>query len=865
MMKRAWTIGAIGVSIVAASCAKNGGVEPGVQGGDGESALQNARTAIPTANDGVTFSKGARLRPSFASRMAASAAVELPRIASEPFVVSSMHDGDGSFNVSVSSTGAAARPATVERGLVHYRDAFGPGTDAMHNVTPQGTEDYVTFDHAPQKSELRYRIALSDKVAGLRLVSNSLELLEANGTPRLRVGAPYGVDAEGKAFSAQLAVAGCAVDTSPAAPWDHAPVAPGARSCDVVVTWSATVSYPAVIDPAWTATNNPAFTNPTYEDFLVRLSGGKALYASNSSAQLFDPATNTWANTGNPTFGLNHRTRLVAVGGNQAWAVISGGGATSLYDLATGAWTATKTQALDNNGHALGYLGGAKVLVVDSAGTTYIYDVAGDTYTAKTAAGKFIGGNLGAFPFGPNKFAFGGFSYNNLATYDVTNDKWAFSAGTILDGNAVNCLNGEVLSNGTMLLYGACNSANTANIYDPVNDTVTPIAMPAGGNVFCQCAHQSSVAYGKTHYIGGGRFVYDEVTGVITDLGVFESTAVNHGAIVKLLDGRSLAAGGSTSYDNGLADLLTASSSADCASFGTAATPVLDTVSKLCKACDGDNGGATALKCSTAGAPACQTGAANALIGSCTQCSATNISLCAGITPTCDLTKGSCAACDKGNGVMGAARACPTTAKPACHSDGACVLANGDNGTAATDPCPTAANPFVAAGGTCGKCGTNADCAGATHAGPVCNTIAGSCGTLCANDTDCASTSFCDKSGMTATCTPKKADGASCTLPSECSTGACTAGKCGTIVPDADGGGGGMDAGKGGGGGGGGGGGTDGGSGSGGKDAGAGASNGDTGNSGGCNTAGSGAPTGGLVLVAAVMTFLSRRRRRNAA
>jgi len=36
-------------------------------------------------------------------------------------------------------------------------------------------------------------------------------------------------------------------------------------------------------------------------------------------------------------------------------------------------------------------------------------------------------------------------------------------------------------------------------------------------------------AYGKIHLIGGGRYHYDETTGLITNLGVFASTAPNHG------------------------------------------------------------------------------------------------------------------------------------------------------------------------------------------------------------------------------------------------------------------------------------------------------------------------------------------------
>jgi MYXO-CTERM domain-containing protein len=804
MTRSGWIIGAIGAALVAASCGRSSNAEVGELGGREEARALVLARAIPTSNDGVTFSTAVSLRPSFTTRGSVSAAVELPRTAASPFVVTSLHDP--SFNVSVLPVGASSRPATVERGLVHYRDAFGPGTDVMHKVTPHGTEDYVSFNLPPVKSELRYRIVLGSNVAGLRLINDSLELLEASGTPRLRVDAPYGVDANGKKFSAQLHVAGCALDASPAAPWGRPPTSPGASRCDVVITWSATVAYPAVIDPAWTATTNPGFPNSTYESFLVRLSGGKALYAADDKAQLFDPATNTWANTGSPTFTFAHRSRLLAVAGNKAWAMENTGSSTSLFDPATGTWTATSPQPIDNNGVALAYLGGNKVLVIAAYGNTFIYDVSTDTYADRTGGG-FIGANPGAFPYAPNKYVVGGLNYDNLALYDVTNDKWSYSVPPIFGGSAAtDCFNAEPLTNGTMLVYGECGAGNSAAIYDPAKDTVTPVAMPAAGPLACQCAHETGVSYGKLHYIGGGRFLYDEDTGVISDLGVFDSTAVNHGAIVKLLDGRSLAAGGSVGYDNGLADLLTATSSADCGIFGTPTTPVMDPASKICTSCDGDNGGATPRKCPTAQAPACQTGATTPLLGACTQCSAGNITLCKNAAPTCDLTKGACAACDAGFGVTGAARACPNAMAPACRSDGSCVVANGDRNTAATAPCPTAASPYVRGDGTCGKCATNADCAGATHAGPVCNLASGACGM------------------------------------------------------GADAGGGGPDAGGGG---------PDAGGGKGDSDGGttsvqdSGVENGSTGNAGGCNAAGGEAPAGGMLL-AAVLTFLSRRRRKAA-
>jgi MYXO-CTERM domain-containing protein len=292
-------------------------------------------------------------------------------------------------------------------------------------------------------------------------------------------------------------------------------------------------------------------------------------------------------------------------------------------------------------------------------------------------------------------------------------------------------------------------------------------------------------AAGKKHLIGGGRFLYDEATGLITDNGPMASGVDAPAVVVKLQDGRALAAGatygGSVSV-SAKVDLFGASAQADCSAGGAlfvAARPVFDAAALQCKACNADNGAAAGtLKCPTAGAPACQTGAGNALLGQCTECSASKLTQCTGVKPTCNAAAGACAGCNGGFG-SAATQACTTAALPACKADGSCIVANGDFGTAATAPCPTVANPFLKADGSCGKCTTNAECAGAAHGGAICNVTAGSCGVICALDTDCAAGSFCDTAAATHVCTPKKADGAGCAKANECTTNQCNGGNCG--------------------------------------------------------------------------------------
>jgi hypothetical protein len=149
--------------------------------------------------------------------------------------------------------GAEVRAAEVD-GLAVYA-AGGPGhADVIQRTTHSGVEDFVYFDLQPEAEELRYQIDVTE-VAGLRLRSNVLELLDADGVPRLRAARPYVVDATGVRQPAGLAVDGCAYDVDPRRPQGRTVVPPGAARCGLVVTLSG-VRYPALVDPAWTTTSD---------------------------------------------------------------------------------------------------------------------------------------------------------------------------------------------------------------------------------------------------------------------------------------------------------------------------------------------------------------------------------------------------------------------------------------------------------------------------------------------------------------------------------------------------------------------------------------------------------------------------------
>lgn len=196
-----------------------------------------------------------------------------------------------------------------------------------------------------------------------------------------------------------------------------------------------------------------------------------------------------------------------------------------------------------------------------------------------------------------------------------------------------------------------------------------------------------------------------------------------------------------------------ANPSSNCAT----ATPVCNTATGACVACDGNNDEATPARCPFASAPACQK--AGAMAGRCTQCVPTFTALCTGATPACNATTGACAACDADNGAVAGSAVCPSATTPACNlagplagrctqcttSNGAlctgatpvcngavgtCAACTGDRGGGAALACSAAGAPYCfttgAQQGECGKCTSNAEC-GDGHTGPTCDIPTGAC------------------------------------------------------------------------------------------------------------------------------------------
>jgi|GEM_PF-538227 len=279
---------------------------------------------------------------------------------------------------------ASAVQGTPTGGYVVYPGAAQGKHSVLLHPNEHGVEDYIQFDSEPQNAELAYQIELAGGVAGLRLVSNTLEFIDLAGSPSLRVAPPYLFDADGRRVPVTLEVEGCNVDRDPRPPWDRAPVAPGAQSCRVWLNWAGqTVKYPALLDPAWNSTG--ALANARSGTAAVRLPTGLVLVVGGSaadqgscldSAELYNPVTRSFAATGSLAVG---RCRHAVVRRANGQVIITGGvdtdgtalDSTELYDSDLGTWASGAPMRFARSDHQAVLLNSGDVLIaggtVDSA------------------------------------------------------------------------------------------------------------------------------------------------------------------------------------------------------------------------------------------------------------------------------------------------------------------------------------------------------------------------------------------------------------------------------------------------------------------------------------------------------------------
>ncbi|MGZ3417288.1 MAG: Kelch repeat-containing protein [Polyangiales bacterium] len=222
--------------------------------------------------------------------------VRLPKVSDGALSVEA-----GAMRVEVKPRGFKARPVEWSENVAIYPDV-APSIDVYRVLGEQGVEDLYLASEERSELMFTYDIKLTD-VAGLRLVDDTLEFLDAAGTPRLRATRPIAIDKAGKERAGRLEVAGCSYDTRATGPWGRAVTPAGNSTCTVVARIDGrALQYPVLVDPAWEATGKTKQTHAYHKLVVVQagadkdkvvLVGGTGSVAS--ATELFDPNTGTWA------------------------------------------------------------------------------------------------------------------------------------------------------------------------------------------------------------------------------------------------------------------------------------------------------------------------------------------------------------------------------------------------------------------------------------------------------------------------------------------------------------------------------------------------------------------------------------------
>ncbi|MEP7121561.1 MAG: kelch repeat-containing protein, partial [Byssovorax sp.] len=510
------------------------------------------------------------LRPALAapsrSRSRALATVDLPRLADG---VAHLTDEASHLQIAFSLLGAASTPAALSSGVALYAGAAPGGGDLIHVPSAAGTEDWIHFAHAPAIEALGYRVDVS-RVAGLRLFADTLELLDAAGTPLLRVAPPYVLDAAGARHEASLALEGCAADTSPRAPFGRPVTGPGAAFCTVRVDWHAAhVTYPALVDPVWSSTFNTLITprlrhtvtlvNPSDVKSLALVAGGFSAVngAALKSAEIYDPLSRRFTATGGlgVARGSHTATLLSKVATpiqlGPADPVLVAGGADSagtplasleIYDPSTGLFQTDPTpMAFPRFGHSATLFADRTVLL--AGGTSLPLNQPTNTAALYTFTSLSAGVLTSAVT-----------STAGL----MTNSRTGLASARLSNGQAL-------LTGGFVLAGGSLQALQSAEIYDPITDAFLPIT-PAGGGIVQMAvqrgAHTATpigggltlIAGGTTNTVGGtfpnAIDIYSDgssggVTGFLNpgSLGSLATGRASHTATV-LATGDVLVAGG---------------------------------------------------------------------------------------------------------------------------------------------------------------------------------------------------------------------------------------------------------------------------------------------------------------------------------
>jgi Galactose oxidase, central domain len=354
--------------------------------------------------------------------------------------------------------------------------------------------------------------------------------------------------------------------------------------CLTLAPLSVSRAGPAVRG-AWTLTGNMHDARSQHTATLLLdgrvlvAGGGTANGISLHSAELYDPNTGEWSPTGNLHGGRQHHTATLLSDGR----VLVAGGFTydfpqsvlksaELYDPATSAWSQTGDMGVTRYGHTATLLPNGKVLVVGGGGSARyhraeLYDPDTGTWSFTGPLARLIDRHTATLLQDGEVLIAGGENFftgkvlHLAVLYDVASGLWN-QTGNLANQREFHTA--TLLPDGTVLVAGGANFHNdrqilvSAELYDPLSATWS-LTRPLND---ARSDHTATLLPSGEVLVAGGQFFdfnektsceeYDPTNQTWGGTGPLNVGRIFHTATL-LPNGRVLVAGGANFNDGELA------------------------------------------------------------------------------------------------------------------------------------------------------------------------------------------------------------------------------------------------------------------------------------------------------------------------
>jgi N-acetylneuraminic acid mutarotase len=391
--------------------------------------------------------------------------VILPADASSPVRIA-LSDG---FEVRITEIGAQGSSLAAD-GAVAYRRAGGT---SFWTATAAGVEEWLHLKpELVRRDEAIATWEVSGGVLRMREDGQSAIVLDETGFARVAVAAPAAFTASGRPVDVRLSVEG-----------------------DKLLLFVDAANEEVLVDPQWTATPPMSTTRALVPGTSTVLANGKVLVAGgynlsyHATAELYDPATNTWSNAGSFVGARQSHTLTLLANGK---VLLAGGyngsnslASASIYDPALNSWTAAASMNTARNAHAAARLPNGKVLVAGGYDASSTATASAEVYDPTTNTWAVTGSLLTAryysagvvLPDG-RYFVAGGTNagFNMTATAEIYNPATGTWSSAAPMAAARQHFTLTLLNNGSAMAIAGEGATSSAEIYTPATNTWAPAA-----------------------------------------------------------------------------------------------------------------------------------------------------------------------------------------------------------------------------------------------------------------------------------------------------------------------------------------------------------------------------------------------------